>query len=304
MHLHFNDFKNSIEEDLAFLKEATKRNVENFQTSLNLQQTYSASLCSHVNNIYNKLAELQRQIQHHDLHMNSGDTIQLEAPEFDPDIDDVSPITADQELNNRLTQGTTSLTPKSTKLEAECTAPAPSNHHTALQEMDWPDAILVEIPSQIDHPNDQRIDTQWTRCNSEPVEILQLEENSEEEQYPDLDSYLKHHNTFEASQCIHQDYRSRLLTLDEEKYYEEVDRAYDTYGTPAAQENWPVNQAPGPRRTTQELMQIFGKGRGQTCREELHGHRPFGSRMRSLQSRIQRKIKKNQRLRQRYTNVQ
>ena len=57
LHLHFDDFKNSIEKDFAFLKEATSRNVENFQTSLNLQQTYSTSLYSHMNNIYNKLAE-------------------------------------------------------------------------------------------------------------------------------------------------------------------------------------------------------------------------------------------------------
>ena len=103
LHLHFNNFKNSIEKEFTFLKEATKRNVENFQSSLTLQQTYSASLCSHVNNIYNKLAELQWQIQHRDLHINSGDTIQIEAPDFDPDIDDVSPTTIDQELNNRLT---------------------------------------------------------------------------------------------------------------------------------------------------------------------------------------------------------
>ena len=122
-----------------------------------------------------------------------------------PDIYDISPITADQELNNQSTQGITSPTPKSTEPESECTAPAPSNHHTTLQEMDWPDSIPVEILSQIDQPNDQRIDTQWTRCNSAPVEILQLEENSEEEQYPDLDSYLTHHNTFEASERIHQD---------------------------------------------------------------------------------------------------
>ena len=304
LHLHFNDFKNSIEKEFAFLKEATKRNVENFQSFLTLQQTYSTSLCSHVNNICNKLAELQWQIQHCDLHMNSGDTIQIEAPDFNPDIDDISPTTIDQELNNRLTQGTTSLTPKSTEPEIECTAPAPSNHHMALQETDWPDAILVKIPSQIDQPNDQRIDTQWTRHNSEPVEILQLEENSEEEQYPDLDTYLTHHNTFEASQCVHQYYRSRLLTLDNERYYEEVDRAYYMHRTMAAQDYWLVNQAPGPHRTTQELMQIFGKGRGQTRREELHRHRPFGARMRLLQSCIRRKIKKNQRLRQRYTNVQ
>ena len=162
LHLHFNDCKNSIEKDFAFLKEATSRNIENFQTSLNLQQTYSASLCSHVNNIYNKLVELQRQIQHRDLHMNSGDTIQIEAPDFDPDIDDVSSTTINQESNNLLTQGAASLTPKSTELEIECTTPARSNQHTASQEMDWPDAILVEIPSQIDQPNDQRIDIQWT----------------------------------------------------------------------------------------------------------------------------------------------
>ena len=97
MHLNFDDFKNSIEKEFAFLKEATLKNIGNFQTSLDLQQTYSTSLCSHVNNIYNKLVELQRQIQHRDLHMNSGDMIQIEAPDFDPDIDDISPTTIDQE---------------------------------------------------------------------------------------------------------------------------------------------------------------------------------------------------------------
>ena len=112
-----------------------------------------------------------------------------------------------------------------------------------------------------------------------------------------------HHNTFEASQCIRRDYRSQLLTLDNEKYYEEVDRAYYTCGTPAAQDYQLASQVPGPQQTTQELMQIFGKGMGQTCKE-LHGHRPFGSRTRSLQSCIQRKIKKTQWLRQRYANVQ
>ena len=73
LHFHFDDFKNTIEKELAFLKEATLKNVGNFQSSLNLQQTYSMSLCSYVNNIYNKLADLQRQIQHPDLHMNPGD---------------------------------------------------------------------------------------------------------------------------------------------------------------------------------------------------------------------------------------
>ena len=59
LHFYIDDFKNGIEKEFTFLKEATHKNIESFQSSLSLQQTYSTSLSSHVNNIYNKLAELQ-----------------------------------------------------------------------------------------------------------------------------------------------------------------------------------------------------------------------------------------------------
>ena len=75
LHFHIDDFKTSIEKEFTFLKEATQKNIENFQSSLNLQQTYSTSLCLHVNNIYNKLAELQQQLPHPNLHMNTGNAI-------------------------------------------------------------------------------------------------------------------------------------------------------------------------------------------------------------------------------------
>ena len=146
LHFHFDNFKNGIEKEFAFLKEATLKNIGNFQSSLNLQQTYSTSLCSHVNNIYNKLAELQQQIQHRDPHMNSRDTIQIEVPDFDPDIDDVSPTTKDQESNNPVTQGSTTPTPKSVEKVIEHITPAPSHQDTDTQEVDWSDAIPVEIP--------------------------------------------------------------------------------------------------------------------------------------------------------------
>ena len=55
LHLHFDDFKTILETDFKHLKEATSHNIQNIQTSLNLQQTYSSSLCSHINNIYSKL---------------------------------------------------------------------------------------------------------------------------------------------------------------------------------------------------------------------------------------------------------
>ena len=59
LHFYFNDFKTSLEKDFKYLKEATLQNIQNFQTSLSLQQTYSSSFCSNVNNIYSKLSVLQ-----------------------------------------------------------------------------------------------------------------------------------------------------------------------------------------------------------------------------------------------------
>ena len=141
------------------MKEATSRNIENFQTPLNLQQTYSSSLCSHINNIYNKLAELRRQIPNHHTHMNPGDMVQIEAPDFDPDIDSASFPSTYEIPDKLLTQGTASPAPETTEPEIECSTPATSTQQTTLQDTDWPDAIPVQIPSSIDQPEDQGIDT-------------------------------------------------------------------------------------------------------------------------------------------------
>ena len=100
LHFHIDDFKSNIEKEFTFLKEATRKNVENFQSSLNLQQTYSAALCSHVNNISIKLAEIQQQLPHSNQHMNTDDVIQIEAPDFDPDIDEALPTSMDQHAND------------------------------------------------------------------------------------------------------------------------------------------------------------------------------------------------------------
>ena len=170
--------------------------------------------------------------------MNFGDTIQIEALDFNPDIDKVLPTTMDQDTNDPPL--------KSAEKVIECRTPALLHQDIDTQEVDWPDTIPVEILPQPNQQIEQSIPIQLTQCNPEPAEIPQLEENSEEEQYQDLETYLTHHNMFEASQCIHRDYRSRLLVLDDDKYYQEVDRAYHTYGTLAAQDYRLANQAPGP----------------------------------------------------------
>ena len=87
--------------------------------------------------------------------MNPGDTVQIEAPDFDPDIDGVSSPGTDGIPNKLLTKGTSSPTPKITKPENECHTPATSIQQLASQDTDWPDAIPVQIPSLIDQSEDQ-----------------------------------------------------------------------------------------------------------------------------------------------------
>ena len=269
LHLHIDDFKTNIEKEFNFLKEATCKNVENFQTLLNLQQTYSAALCSHVNNIYHKILEIQQQLPHSTQHMNTGDVIQIDAPDFDPDINKGLPTQEHQEA-----QGSASITQQSFKKSNECEAPALLQRD--VEEVDWPDAIPVKIPPQPDQDIKQNIPVLPTRRETNHNEIPQLESNLDEEgQFEDLQTYLTHHNTYQESQNIHKEYRKGLLDFDDDRYYQEIDRAYKTYGP--ARDHIPVNQAPGPRRMMQELIQTFDRGRGQARREELHGHRPFGA---------------------------
>ena len=160
LHFYIDDFKNGIEKEFAFLKEATQKNVENFQSPLNLQQTYSTSLCSHVNNIYNKLVELQWQLPHPNPHMNTGDMIQIQVLDFDPDIDEVLPTSMDQHTNDPVTQGSVTPTLKSAEKVIECRTLAPSQQDIDTQEVDWPDAIPMEIPPQHNQQIEQSIPTQ------------------------------------------------------------------------------------------------------------------------------------------------
>ena len=98
LHLYIDDFEANIKKEFNFLKEVTRKNIENFQTSLNLQQTYSAALCSHINNIYHKILEIQQQLPHPTQHMNTGNVIQIDAPDFDPDINRALPTKEHEEI--------------------------------------------------------------------------------------------------------------------------------------------------------------------------------------------------------------
>ena len=298
LYLHIDDFKGNIQKEFNFLREATHKNIKNFQTSLSLQQTYSAALGSHINNIYHKISKLQQQLPHPTQHMNTGDIIQINAPEFNPDIDGGPSTKEHGEI-----QG--SDNPIQHRVGETKKKEAPVAPQQVEEEVEWSDAVPVKIPTQSAQDNDYNISVVSTWPETNYSEIPQLESDIDEEeegQFEDIQTYLDHHNTYQESQNIHKEYTKRLLDLDDERYYRDIDCVYETYSQDRA--HIPDIQTPTPHRMMQELIQAYGRGRGQACREQLHGHRPFGACTRSLQSRIQRKIKKTQCMRQRYANTQ
>ena len=215
LHLHIDDFKVNIQKEFNFLKEATCKNVENFQTSLNLQQTYSVALGSCINNIYHKILEIQQQLPHPTQHMNTGNVIQIDAPDFDPDIDGRLPTKEHEE-----TQGSDSFIQH--LLGESKKSKVPALPQQVAEEVDWPDAVPVEILPQSDQDNDHNILVSPTRHETNLSEIPQLEsdiDKEEEGQFEDLQTYLTHHNTYQESQNICKEYRKRLLDLHDERYY-------------------------------------------------------------------------------------
>ena len=77
-----------LKSQFHFSKETTSRNVENLQQVLNLQQTYTTALCSHVNVIFSRLTKLEADIQNlTEKFKMEQDAIQIDASDFDPDID-------------------------------------------------------------------------------------------------------------------------------------------------------------------------------------------------------------------------
>ena len=82
--------------------------------------------------------------------MNAGDVIQIDAPESDPDIDGRPPTTEHGEI-----QGSDS--PIQHLLRESKKNEAPALPQQVAEEVDWPDAVPVEIPPQPAQDNNHNI---------------------------------------------------------------------------------------------------------------------------------------------------
>ena len=98
---HFHDLKTTIQTEFDLLKTATSKNVQNLQETVQAQQAYTTVLSGHIVAIHTKLAHLDKQIQIHCIYPHQHcDAVQLNALDYDPDIDgDTNPANAIHPLN-------------------------------------------------------------------------------------------------------------------------------------------------------------------------------------------------------------
>ena len=167
-HSHFEFFKSTIETDFKHLKEATSQNVQNIQTSFN---------------------------------------IQINAPEYDPDIDrDNQPNTHNSPVTISV-QGTLN-TPQESSILEDDNSTAPDNITTSKnqQETDWPEATAIQILGISSTTSDQPPEVTYNRCQIQPsstdLEISKLEEDSDQDQFADPDNLITHHNIHQESERI------------------------------------------------------------------------------------------------------
>ena len=98
---HFHDLKTTLQTKFELLKTATSKNVQNLQEMVQAQQAYVTVLLSHIAALHTKLAHLGKQIQIHCIYPHQqSDAVQLNALDYDPDIDgEINPANAVQPSN-------------------------------------------------------------------------------------------------------------------------------------------------------------------------------------------------------------
>ena len=227
-----------MQTEFNLLKKATSKNIENLHDAIILQQTYTTSLCSHVNSIYTKLAQLDRQIQTHCLypHSKSG-SVQLNAPEYDSDIDgqteplpNIQPSVPTHTENTKEASSHTENTEEAlshaeNNAENPAQVTANSEEYSALQQnsdrLESQSQPVLNSPEHSVHQDieQSREDYQnYHRPQSEDIlELEEEDENWEEGQCKDAD-LIDHHNTTNTLGVLHtfhKDYRPRIQSSEQ-----------------------------------------------------------------------------------------
>ena len=90
-HLLPDNFEN-LQSQFGFLKQATFKNIVHLQQAINVQQMCTATICTYINDILSRITKLEQTIlQLQQKITMEQNTVQINAPDFDPDIDGPHP---------------------------------------------------------------------------------------------------------------------------------------------------------------------------------------------------------------------
>ena len=127
--------------------------------------------------------------------------------QYDLDIDGDNQPNTDNRCVTVSAQGTLNTSQESSVLDNDNSI-APDNITTPQnqQETDWPDAPTVQILGISSTTSDQPPEVTYNRGQIQPstidLEITEIEEDSEQDQFADLDTFITHHNTHQESEQI------------------------------------------------------------------------------------------------------
>ena len=128
------------------------------------------------------------------MYPHQTDTVQINAPEYNPDIDRDNQPNTDKKHITVSVQGTPNTSPEPSVLEDDNSI-APDNIATSQnqQETDWPDAPAIQIPGVSSTTSDQPPEVMNNRSQTQPsaidLEIPELEEDSDQDQFTDLHTF-------------------------------------------------------------------------------------------------------------------
>ena len=141
------------------------------------------------------------------MYPHQTDTVQINAPEYNLDIDGDNQPNTDKKHITVSAQGTLNTSHESFVLEDDNSI-APDNITTSQnqQETDWPDAPTIQILGVSSTTSDQPPEVMYNRCQIQPstvdLEIPKLEEDSDLDQFTDLDTFITHHKTHQEGERI------------------------------------------------------------------------------------------------------
>ena len=286
----------------------TSKNIQNIHKVVQAQQAYMTVLSGHISTLYTKLAHLNKQVQIHCLYPHPQlDVIQLNTPDYDPEIDrDLDPTTGVQPPNVQPSNA------PSDKEDTSTGTPKAEDHTTisliANRSEHQPSEVLPDINStaynnieqpQVEHPSD------YCPQLKDIPELETDEENWDDGQFDDAE-LLYNHNSTEENNRICREYSAYFEKAEDQEYspyntaqgvkyhIPELDY-YHTNTQPKQnqrQQNQNVYLPPTP--SIEDLHTWHSRGRGRARCLELHSHQLYGEKTRSLESRLVQKHKKNQ----------